>query len=203
MLDGELYIHGTPLPVISGICRKEQWVEDSHGKLEFWIFDYGNDTDDAETRASFLNSLPSDFDPEYKIKINAQVKLSSYAGIKALHDIYVQEGFEGAICRNASNLYGWGGKKDNRMVKLKEFQDDEFPILGISKGLRDEDMVFRCSTIDHKEFEAKPVGPRELKWQYLKDEDKLIGKMLTVKFFNYTPDGVPFLPVGKAIRDYE
>lgn len=203
MIDGELYIHGTPLPIISGIARKEEWVEKRHGRLEFWIFDYGNDVDDADTRGVFLNRLQGDFDPDYGIKINSQVKLSTYSSIKVMHDLFVKDGFEGAICREGSRLYGWGGKKDSRMVKLKEFQDDEFPIIGIKAGLRDEDMCFSCITKQGMTFEAKPIGPRELKFQYLKDEQRLIGKMLTVKFFNYTEDGIPFLPIGKAIRDYE
>lgn len=203
MIDGELYLHGIPLQTISGAARLDKYTPERHDQLEFWIFDYGDDESDAETRATNLNKLASDFDPEFNIRINGQIKLSSFTDIKTIHDIWVLEGFEGAIARDAGRLYGWGGKKDDRMVKIKEFLDDEFPITGYSEGLRDEDMVFTCITVNGKTFEAKPIGPRELKLQYLRDMPSLIGKMLTVKFFNYTPDGVPYLPVGKAIRDYE
>jgi hypothetical protein len=30
-----------------------------------------------------------------------------------------------------------------------------------------------------------------------------LGKILTVKFFEYTDDGLPRFGIGKAVRDYE
>ena len=54
-----------------------------------------------------------------------------------------------------------------------------------------------------KEFKAKPIGSRELKQQYRKDLDSLIGKMATVKFFYFSDEGTPLQPVLKCIRDYE
>ena len=38
ILDGELYIHGKPLPYISGICRKIT-LEESHKELKYYIYD--------------------------------------------------------------------------------------------------------------------------------------------------------------------
>ena len=52
------------------------------------------------------------------------------------------------------------------MIKIKEYQDAEFEITGISEGLRDEDMCFTCVTEDGIEFKAKPMGSRELKQEY-------------------------------------
>ena len=53
------------------------------------------------------------------------------------------KGFEGVVIRNPSKLYGFG-KRTNDMIKIKEYQDAEFEITGISEGLRDEDMCFTC-----------------------------------------------------------
>jgi len=203
MIDGELYIHGISLQTLAGKAALKEYTPDRHDDLEFWIFDYADDTSTAEERAILLNSLASSFDETDKIKINSQVKLSSYAGIKSVHDVYVGDGFEGAICRDASALYGYG-TRDDRMIKIKEFQDAEFEIIGMKEGLRGaEDMCFRCITKEDKEFEAKPIGPRELKIGYANSIETLIGKMVTVKYFNLTPDGIPFLPVATVIRDYE
>jgi hypothetical protein len=203
MVDGELYIHGKPLAVLSGLSQKNEYEEARHGELEFWIFDFADSTRNAEERAILLNSLQEHFDTDVdNIRINPQVKLSTYDSVKKIHDLYIIDGYEGAICRDASRLYGFGSR-DDRMVKVKEFQDDEFEIIGMSDGLRPEDMVFKCLTHEDKVFECKPMGTRELKFQYIRDIDNIIGKKLTVKFFNYTEDGIPFLPVGKAIRDYE
>lgn len=203
MVDGELYVHGKSLQTLSGMCRKEEYTPDRHDELEFWIFDIADDTRTAEERALLLNSLIDHFPEEDNIKINVQVKLSSYAHIKAIHDIWVLDGFEGAICRDAIALYGFGSR-DDRMIKVKEFQDDEFEIVGMKEGRRGaEDMVFCLITPDGVEFDSKPVGSKAIKVAYTADIDNLIGKMATVKFFNYTDDGAPFIGTVKCIRDYE
>ena len=53
--------------------------------------------------------------------------------------------------------------RDRRMQKLKRFSDLDAIITGISEGLRDEDFVFTMKLDNGIEFEAKPVGDRELK----------------------------------------
>lgn len=201
VLDGEIYIHGRPLNYISGICRKGDWLEGVHDELEFWVFDYGSDIDDADTRCKLINDIAEKVkDNEDNIKVLNHVKLSGYDQMKLIHDIYVTEGYEGAIARLADAAYGWGGSKTDKMVKFKEFMDDEFEITGYKPGLRDEDMCFTCKTSDGKAFEAKPIGKAEVKIQYIKDIKSLIGKMLTVKFFGYTEYGIPNLPSGKCVR---
>ena len=204
MIDGELYIHGHSLQSLAGKAALKEYTPDRHDELEFWIFDYTDPTKTAEERAILLNSVADMFDPVIdKIRVNAQIKLNTNASIKKIHDIWVGDGFEGAICRDAESLYGFG-TRDDRMLKVKEFQDDEFEITGMKTGLRGaEDMCFTCITSDEKPFEAKPIGDRAIKIAYAADIDNLIGKFVTVKFFNYTPDGVPFLPVATVIRDYE
>ena len=88
------------------------------------------------------------------------------------------------------------------MIKIKDYKEDEFEIIGYSDGLRPEDMVFKCKC-GKKSFEAKPIGPRELKHEYLERMDEIIGKKATVKYFNFSTDGIPTQPVLKCIRDYE
>jgi len=94
------------------------------------------------------------------------------------------------------------GARDNRALKIKEFQDDEFRILGIVEGLRDEDMCFLMETKDGTQFKAKPIGDRLLKQQYRDDIDNIIGKLGTVKFFGWTntEHPVPNLPSFRAVR---
>jgi hypothetical protein len=203
MVDGELYCHGVPLATLSGLSQKKEYDDERHKDLEFWIFDFADEERNAEERATLLNSLAGHFTEEDPIRINAQVKLSDYESIKKIHDIWVLDGFEGAICRDASRLYGFG-TRDERMVKVKEFQEKEFEIIGLNDGdKRAEDMTFTCRMKNGLQFKSKPVGTALQKLQYIRDFDNIVGKMLTVKFFNYTPDGIPFINTGKCIRDYE
>jgi len=200
MIDGELYVHGVPLQKIAGNVALKEWDEERQGKLEFWIFDYAGSDDNAELRAQKLNSIAL---RGTTVKINLQMSVNTYNEAKIFHDKWVQKGYEGAILRDCSYTYGYGAR-DERMIKLKEFTDDEFEIVGHKLGLRgSEDMCFICKTEDGKTFDPKPIGDRATKEKYIEDMPQLIGKMLTVKFFHYSPDGIPVLPSGVCIRDYD
>lgn len=211
VLDGELYKHGKSLQQISGAARRE--IANADGCwLEYYIYDVMA-PEPFEDRLNTLKEiellLGLDFDPnrewsstDLRVQMVPQEKVSGKAGIIALHNKYVSEGWEGCVVRDPKGTYKYGGR-GSEMVKFKMYKDAEFRITGLSEGLRDEDMCFTLETNTGIEFKAKPMGSRELKEQYRKDLDKLIGKMATVKFFYLSDDGCPLQPVLKAIRDYE
>ena len=212
VLDGELYKHGKSLQQISGAARLEK---DTAGMdwLEYYIYDVMDSTKTFEERLDILHDITDELnlgfnperewdDGELKFQIVPQETVVGWANIQKLHDKYVGEGFEGIVIRDPSKVYNFGGKT-NAMIKVKMYKDAEFEIVGYSEGLRPEDMVFVCKTKEGKEFEAKPMGPRELKWEYLDRMDEIIGKMATVKYFYLSDEGCPLQPVLKCIRDYE
>ena len=212
ILDGELYIHGYSLQTLSGLARLKKET-DKCDELQYYIYDVVDTNKTFEERLEILNhikdELQLDFDPnktfedgDLQIQMVPHVKVEGWVQIKKTHDSYVKEGFEGAVIRRPDKKYGVN-KRTNDMVKVKEYQDGEFKIIGFSEGLRPEDMVFVCVTEDGKEFEAKPVGPRELKHEYLERIDEIIVKMATVKYFSFSDGGTPTQPVLKCIRDYE
>lgn len=212
VLDGELYKHGKSLQQISGAARLEK---DTAGMdwLEYYIYDVMDSTKTFEERLDILHDIADELnlgfnperewdDGELKFQIVPQETVVGWANIQKLHDKYVGEGFEGIVIRDPSKVYNFGGRT-NAMIKVKMYKDAEFEIVGYSEGLRPEDMVFVCKTKEGKEFEAKPMGPRELKWEYLDRMDEIIGKMATVKYFYLSDEGCPLQPVLKCIRDYE
>ena len=79
-------------------------------------------------------------------------------------------------------------------------KDDEFEIIDYSEKLRDEDFCFICQTKEGIVFEAKPVGSREIKAEYLANMDDIIGRKGTVKYFELSKEGVPLQPVFQAVR---
>lgn len=212
VLDGELYKHGKSLQQISGAARLEK---DTAGMdwLEYYIYDVMDSTKIFEERLEVLHDIESElslgFNPnkeweegELRFQMVPQEKVVGWTNIQKLHDKYVSEGFEGAVIRDPSKVYNFGGRT-NAMIKVKMYKDAEFEIVGYEEGLRPEDMVFVCQTELGARFEAKPMGPRELKYEYLDRMDEIIGKMATVKYFYLSDEGVPLQPVLKCIRDYE
>lgn len=136
---------------------------------------------------------------EPSIKFLQHKRVSSYQEAVAFHDEAVSNGYEGAVLRDPRGAYLPGGR-DTRMVKLKMFTDAEFEIIGITEGLRKEDVVIVLKTAEGKTFEAKPVGERELREWYVDHVDEITGKLGTVKYFNMSEDGVPILPVFQMVR---
>ena len=212
VLDGELYKHGKSLQQISGAARLEKDTARMDW-LEYYIYDVMDSTKTFEERLDILHDITDELnlgfnperewdDGELKFQIVPQETVVGWANIQKLHDKYVGEGFEGIVIRDPSKVYNFGGRT-NAMIKVKMYKDAEFEIVGYSEGLRPEDMVFVCKTKEGKEFEAKPMGPRELKWEYLDRMDEIIGKMATVKYFYLSDEGCPLQPVLKCIRDYE
>lgn len=213
VLDGELYKYGRSLQQISGAARLEKNAV-ACDWLEYYIYDVMDSSKSFEERLEILHDVEAElgivgFDPnrEYKddmlkVQLVPHEEVKGWANIQKLHNKYVEEGFEGVVIRDPSKPYNFGGRT-NAMIKVKMYQDAEFKIVGYEDGLRPEDMVFVCETELGIKFEAKPMGPRELKWEYLDRMDEIIGKMATVKYFYLSDEGCPLQPVLKCIRDYE
>jgi DNA ligase-1 len=120
------------------------------------------------------------------------------------HKQNVQEGEEGTMVRNLDSLYQ-PNKRSYDLLKLKEFIDHEFEIIGwkVGKGKFSNVPTFLLTMPDKSTFEAVPKGDEERRLEYLQEADNLIGKFATIRFFEYTADGVPRFPVMTGVRDYE
>lgn len=112
-------------------------------------------------------------------------------------------GYEGEMLRNAKGAYA-DGARSNDLQKVKEFDEDEFEILGVEEGTGKFDglAVFVCRAANGKEFRCNPPG--ELDGRKLADMRKHIGEPFTVQYFGLTDkEEVPRFPTGKAFRTYE
>lgn len=201
ILDGELYVHGADwnLQRISGLGRKQE-LEEDHKYLTFHCYDIVDTTMPFSLRAKRLGEIRKECPKDSKLVIVDHIPVSGLDNIMKLHDKYVAEGYEGLVIRDPEKEYKCGAR-DNRMLKIKEMEEDSFLITGYELGLRGtEDMCFVLETADGKEFKAKPEGDRQVKEQYMAEIDDIIGRKGDVKFFHYTPDGIPNLPVFLNVR---
>ena len=121
--------------------------------------------------------------------------------IKKYHTEFVKDGYEGVILRNIKAPYEIG-KRSKHLQKYKEFMDDEFKIIGFKEGVGGSKgtVIWLCETTDGKPFSVRPKGTTSERKKLYENGNKYIGKMLTVIFQEYTDDGIPRFPVGKAIR---
>jgi ATP-dependent DNA ligase len=198
VFDGELYVHGQYLQKISGIARLETW-EPRCETLEYWIYDLAIPDLDFEDRLEILRDLQEYFEDSKKIKIQEHYLTKSWSAIQKLHDQWVLDGFEGLVARKPDKHYEFG-KRGSTMIKVKMYQEEEFEIIDYAEKLREEDFCFICQTKEGIVFEAKPIGTREMKAEYIDDMDNIIGKMGTVKYFELSKEGTPLQAIFQAVR---
>lgn len=200
ILDGEIYRHLWNLQTISGLCRREELVEE-HKELVFHCYDIVDTQTPFKLRARKLGQLNDSRPNDSRIVFVEHRPVKGLDQIMKMHDEAIAAGYEGLVVRDPEKEYK-PGARDNRMMKIKIFVDGEFLITGISEGLRDEDMCFTMETEDGTPFKAKPIGDRIQKQWYREHIDEIIGHMGTIKYFGMTntEHPVPNLPVFKSIR---
>ena len=124
--------------------------------------------------------------------------------VPMVHKKHVEDGHEGTMIRDKDSVYEVG-QRSNYLLKFKDFQTEEFEIVGAKTGHgRDADsVVWVCKTRDGQQFTVRPEGTIAQRAKQYKNREKFMGKMLTVRFQNLTALGVPRFPVGVVVRDYE
>lgn len=200
-LDGELYNHKelTFQEIISAVKR----VSNITPKIRYVVYDRPIDGVPNNER---WDKLVTDFkgfgkaSPAYR---SEYVYCDNMDQIWDYHKKCVSEGYEGVIIRNLDGMYEFGFRSNN-LIKLKTFDDAEFEITDVveATGRDAGTAIFVCKCAGG-EFRVKPQGTRELRSEYFRHSDMLIGKKVTVQYQGLSDDGIPRFPSAISIRDYE
>jgi len=121
--------------------------------------------------------------------------------IEEIKSKWIEEGYEGAMIRNQNMEYEY--KRSYSLLKLKDFDDNEFEIIGVKEGSGNYTGCVGSFTVkmtDGKEFDAKLIGSRERLRYLFTHQDEAIGKMATVRHQGLSTYGIPRFPVMRAIR---
>lgn len=206
ILDGELYNHQmkSDFEKIVSLVRQEEPAKDqSYMIVQYHVYDLVNDGVFAE-RMEEIDTIFANFD-FYALKKVPTEPVNVENDIMIYFEQFREQGYEGAMLRNEFSKYV--NKRSYDLQKVKEFDDDEFDIIGIEEGrgkLAGHVGAFVCRTKDGKEFKAKAKGDTSKLADYFKRESLWAGKRLTVQYQGLTgKEGVPRFPVGLRIRDVE
>lgn len=229
-LDGELYFHGEEFQTLVGSIRRSKNIDENFN-IGYHVYDMPIESLTFEERYKLLkekvalaNAMGAD-----RIHLVETIPAPSTSDPKELN-IYEQQGYEGTMWRSADSLYKIG-KRSSDLLKIKTFLEEEFEVVGVTELMRYEKLYVEAGTPGAYEYsdgtwykngEATPgatcgsivcVTPEGKKFEVgtgMDDATRLaywenppIGKLLTVKFQEYSIDKVPRFPVHKAIRDYE
>lgn len=110
-------------------------------------------------------------------------------------------GYEGLMIRNLNSYYTFKSRSTS-LLKIKEFLDAEFEIIGGKEGTGRESgtVVFKCVTDAGVEFDVRPRGTVEERSIMFDNLDSYIGKKLTVRYQNMSDEGSLRFPVGLHVR---
>ena len=215
ILDGELFVRGKSLQQISGAARMEKNAYDCDW-LQYWIYDCYDKSDPEKTAVDrwtflvdelnhkngiFVYCNLSDDEIKDPIRLLKHQLVEGWDNMKVLHDLWVSEGFEGAVITDPSKPYKPGARCNN-LIKIKEYKSEDFKVIGYKLGLRgSEDMTFTCELEDGRTFEAMPVGDRATKEEYVENFDnKYKGHKAECTYFNLSDEGVPTQPKLRVFR---
>ena len=214
-LDGEIYIHNTPLQQLSGAVRGEN--NELKNELAFYVFDVFSITNKDMTQKERFEILHTLIKKDYKyVKIVPTKIVHSREELDKIYNDFIKnQGYEGAIARRLSGVYkfGIGNQRSDDVLKIKPFSTDEFKIVDYKDGRgRDKGAVtFILETKKGNEFSAVPnmslEERKELfeKFEKSKNEfkNKYKDKMATIQYADLSTKGVPTQPKWIALRDYE
>jgi ATP-dependent DNA ligase len=194
-LDGELYQHGRPLQEIVGLVRAGENPDPERIELEYHVFDIIDFKLPFDKRLEVLYNL--------NINLVETILVNSEQEADEQYKKWVSEGYEGMIYRKINSMYLQKRSKD--MLKRKDFLDSEFNIVGFTEGKGKMNGMlasFICIS-NGKEFDAPMNGTHKYLKKLWDTKEDYIGKNLTVRYLELTKDGVPSIPKGIEIRDYE
>lgn len=200
ILDGELMLPGNLLLQESMKAIKKYRPELSP-KLLYHVYDVVDANSPFEKRNKIVNDICQNAPENVKI-VNTYI-CHNESQVMKYHKQFVSEGYEGTMIRFPNAPYEVG-KRSYSLLKLKEFTDDEFSIVDVIDGDgSDRGLAIFILELDNgAQFNCRPEGSQENRADLFKNRKQLIGKYLTVRYFELSKDGIPIFPVGVSVREW-
>ena len=194
--DGELYNHTyhDRFEEITSLIRPDS-PKPGHEIVEYHIYD-GVTGLVFEDRFKALQDLCL----KHPLVLVDTVKVNDNEGLNIYFEWCLNEGYEGAMVRNASGLYV--NKRSYDLQKVKSMDDSEYEIVDVVEGrgkLAGHGIfVCKCGT---NTFNVKMKGSTDNLKDYWVNPKAYVGRSITVRHQALTSDGIPRFPVG--IRFFE
>lgn len=197
IFDGEIYNHDMTFQEITSAAKKDQ---ETTLNLQFHIFDVP--VYDGLIDLSFADRLNLLRELNIQSDVCWVAPTVQTTNVLETHQNFLNLGYEGSIIRHPEGVYKFGYRSEH-LLKLKDFYDDEFIVVGyeVGKGKFKECPIFICETPAGQQFKVTPKGSKEHRKALLSNVDAYIGKYLKVQYQEMTDDNIPRFPVGLGFRD--
>ena len=201
VIDGELYNHdlrGDFGKIQSLLTKKRVGLFDAletESVIEYHVYDFVEDLSFTKRFVLNMEKLSGiDF-----VKVVETVRVWDIDSIYRKHKKFVEKGYEGTMVRVSSKGYE-GKKRAAQLIKLKDFSDEEFTIVGVKEGKGQWSGYAKSITCAMKNsedtFDAGCSGSQPQLRVLLERSEEYIGGKATVQFFDKFPSGKPRFPVA-------
>lgn len=210
-IDGELYNHAYKdnFEELASLIRQEVPAANCT-EVQYHVYDKPSKADFKDRIAS-LEADITKYNrksgvlkmgaPLMYIKLTETIQVADETEMMNAFDTFLKQGYEGSMARNAEGEYQ--GKRSYNLQKVKEFQDADYPIVGIEEGRGGYAGcgIFICKTPEGKTFSVKMRGPKERLQEFLNQHTLWEGNTLVVKYQYISKYGIPIFPVGERFKD--
>lgn len=199
ILDGELMLPGNQL-LQESMKAIKKWRPDLSPTLIYHVYDVVDSDLPYAKRYQLIVDLCQNAPKNVRIVHTGLVQ--NETDVMQKHTQFVNEGYEGTMVRDPAAFYEIN-KRSYSLLKLKDFTDAEYRIINIVDG-DGSDRGLAIFTLDNgngQVFNCRPEGSQENRADLFENRKKLIGKYLTVRYFELSKDSIPIFPVGVGIRD--
>ena len=202
ILDGELYHHDyrDRFEQLTSLIRPDE-PRPGHEVVEYHVYDIVSQQPFLER----FRTLEHTFDTTKHIRLVETHIADNVDQLMSHYDYFRKAGYEGAMARQLHLPYEH--KRSDQLLKLKDFVDLEFKIVGVEEGrgkLKGHVGAFVCEvpvSDGVTTCAVKLAGDTSVLAQAWQQPDKWIGKMLTVKYQGRTATGSLRFPTGLRLRE--
>jgi len=138
---------------------------------------------------------------DYLRVIDRYTLSADYETIKAKHDEFVSQGYEGAMIKDPDSHYCFG--RDWSVMKFKAFFDADVPVIGMQEGTGKHEGKLGSFLVDYKGVNVR-VGSGltdDLRVKLWQEHDLHIGRIIEVRYQEETPDGSLRFPTFVCFRN--
>lgn len=208
--DGELYNHGLKddFNKIVSLVKRDKPTEETLAQtkelVEYHIFDIvGFDrTWDFTARNLYLDNIADNFLNEGCLVQVETVKVTQPYQANVIHQMALEEGYEGSMYRAAATPYE--NKRTKNLLKRKDFIDGEFTITRIEEGTGNwkgyAKVVYFENPLTGGESKATLKGTQAYTKEVYESREDYVGKQVTVTHFGTTKDNEYRFPIAKALH---
>jgi ATP-dependent DNA ligase len=183
-IDGELYHHGTPLQTIGSWIKREQ---PSTKSLMFVAYDMIARETFRERYSELSQILKGCTGHPIMLLPNVPYETQEHMWDEMAK--VRNKGFEGLILRTNDRGYE-DGTRSSSLIKIKQFHDTEVKVIGFEQSA--DGWAVCVYEFEGKVGKCSAPGSMDEKRFVWNNQDRFLGKQLTIEYSMLTVDGVPF-----------